>query len=75
MNDNRATEQVCTENTGSGVIEICRGNFVATVEPYVNRYAFAIRDKERERPVIHGYGMDRRLAMHAVEDLLETLAA
>ena len=75
MNANGATKQVYTESTGSRVIEVCRGNFVATVEPYVNHYAFAIRDRERERPVIHGYGMDRRSAMHAVEDLLEALAA
>ncbi len=59
----------------SDAVEVCRGNFVATVEPYINRYAFTIRDRERERPVIHGYGMDRLSAIHAVEDLLETLAA
>ena len=59
----------------SDVVELCRGNFVARVEPHVNRYAFAIRDRERERPVIHGYGIDRHSAIHAVQDLLETLAA
>ena len=75
MDANGATKRVFTESTGYGVIQVCRGNFVATVEPYVSRYAFTIRDRERERPVIHGYGLDRRSAMHAVEDLLETLAA
>jgi len=64
-----------TEGSGSGVVEVCRGTFTATVEPYLDRYAFAIRDHERERPVIHGYGMDRRSAIHAVEDLLDRLAA
>ena len=35
LNANGATKQVYAESTGSGVIEVCRGNFVATVEPYV----------------------------------------
>ncbi len=68
-------QQVNTEGSGSGVVEFCRGTFTATVEPYIDRYAFTIRDRERERPVIHGYGMDRRSAIHAVEDLLDALAA
>jgi hypothetical protein len=75
MSANGAAQSVNAESTGSGVIEVCRGAFIATVEPYIDRYAFTIRDRERERPVIHGYGMDRRSAIHAVEDLLETLAA
>ena len=72
---NQAAQHVNTESSGSGAIVVCRGTFTATVEPYKDRYAFAIRDRERERPVIHGYGMDRRSAIHAVEDLLGTLAA
>ena len=64
-----------TEGSGSGVVEVYRGTFTATVEPYLDRYAFAIRDHERARPVIHGYGLDRRSAIHAVEDLLDRLAA
>ena len=75
MSAPEASQQVNTESSGSGVVEIRRGAFTATVEPYLDRYAFAIRDRERERPVIHGYGMDRRSAIHAVEELLETLAA
>jgi hypothetical protein len=67
MSANGTAQRVNAESTGSGVIEVCRGTFTATVEPY--------RDRERERPVIHGYGMDRRSAIHAVEELLETLAA
>ena len=75
MSAQKPAQQVNTESSGSGIVEVCRGTFSATVEPYLDRYAFAIRDHERQRPVIHGYGMDRGSAMHAVEDLLERLAA
>jgi hypothetical protein len=75
MGANEAEECLHVEGSGPSVIELCRGTFTATVEPCKERYAFAIRDRERERPVIHGYGMDRRSAIHAAEDLLETLAA
>jgi len=75
MSAHETAQQVKTESSGSGVVEVCRGSFTATVKPYLNRYAFAIRDREGERPVIHGYGMDQRSAIHAVQDLLETLAA
>lgn len=75
MSANGAAEHVNAESSGSDVIEVCRRTFTATVEPYRDRYAFAIRDRERERPVIYGYGMDLRSAIRAVEDLLERLAA
>jgi hypothetical protein len=73
MSANGAAEHVNAESSGSDVIEVCRRTFTATVEPYRDRYAFAIRD--RERPVIYGYGMDLCSAIRAVEDLLERLAA
>jgi hypothetical protein len=75
MSADRTLQRVNAESTSSTVVEVCRGTFIATVELYMNRYAFTIRDRERERPVIHGYGMDPRSAIHAVEDLLETLTA
>ena len=75
MNGNRAAQHISAESSDSDVVEVCRGSFTATLERYLDCYTFAIRDRGRAAPAIHGCGADRQAAIHAVEKLLEKLAA
>jgi hypothetical protein len=52
---------------------LCKGEFVAVVQPQDNRYGFFVRDLRRERPTIHGYGVDFSAALTAVTQLLDAL--
>lgn len=62
--------------TGSGTeheYRVEKGDFVAVVESYAGRYSFFVRDMRRERPTIHGYGVDFPHAVMAVTQLLDAL--
>lgn len=50
-----------------------RGEFIATVRPHEDRYSFSVRDTRRERPTIHGFGVDFPNALVAVTELLDAL--
>ncbi len=53
---------------------IQRGEFVGEVEPHGDHYWFLVRDLRRERPTIHGFGVDFPRAVNAVSHLLDLLA-
>jgi hypothetical protein len=50
-----------------------QGDFVAIVQPHASRYSFSVRDLRRERPTIHGFGVDFPHALIAVTQLLNAL--
>ncbi len=50
-----------------------RGQFEGLVQLQGDRYYFYVRDLTREQPAIHGFGVDRREAVAAVEQLLDLL--
>lgn len=52
---------------------VVRGDFVAVVQPHEDRYSFLVRDTRRERPTIHGFGVDFPQAVVAVTELLDAL--
>jgi hypothetical protein len=52
---------------------VVRGDFVAAVQPHANKYSFSVRDTRRERPTIHGFGVDFPNAVVAVTELLDAL--
>jgi hypothetical protein len=53
--------------------KVSRGDFVAVVLPHENQYSFFVRDLRRERPTIHGFGVDFPHAVIAVTQLLDAL--
>jgi hypothetical protein len=54
---------------------VCKGNFVAIVQPHDGQYEFLVRDVRRESPTINGSGVDLAHATDAVTQLLEALAS
>jgi hypothetical protein len=56
-----------------GEYRVVRGDFVATVQPHADTYSFAVRDTRRERPTIHGFGVDFPHAVVAITELLDAL--
>jgi hypothetical protein len=52
---------------------VSKGEFVGVVEPHENQYKFFVRDLRRERPTIHGFGVDFPHAVTAVRQLLDSL--
>lgn len=61
------------ERSASDEYRIERGDFVALVQPHASQYSFFVRDMRRERPTIHGYGVDFPHAVVAVTQLLDAL--
>ncbi len=65
--------------SGSGALRaereyhISRGQFEGTVRPHEDKYWFAVRDNTRERPTVHGFGVDFQEAVGAVTQLLDLL--
>lgn len=56
-----------------GECRIIRGQFEGVVRPHSDRYWFSVREMTRERPMIHGFGVDFQKAVTAVEQLLDLL--
>lgn len=52
-----------------------KGNFVAVVQSHKSQYAFFVRDLRRERPTIHGFGVNLRQAMDTATQYLDALTA
>ncbi len=50
-----------------------RGQFEAVVQAHENNYWYSVRDITRERPTIHGFGVDFEKGITAVKQLLERL--
>jgi len=50
-----------------------KGDFVGIVQRHDGKYSFFVRDLRRERPTIHGFGVDFSRAVSAVTELLDAL--
>ncbi len=56
-------------------VRLCKGDFVGIVQPRESHYEFSVRDMRRERPTIHGSGVDFSRAVTFVTQLLDALTA
>ncbi len=63
-----------TEPVNEHEFRMHKGEFVGVVEPHGEHYWFQVRDLRRERPTIHGFGVDFPRAVNAVSHLLDVLA-
>lgn len=74
MLDRARLERAPSTRVDEHEFRIHRGEFVGVVEPHGEHYWFLVRDLRRERPTIHGFGVDFPRAVNEVSHLLDVLA-